>query len=105
MHAGDHVTIFKNLFNSLELATNSNIAEKKGEDFDTEVVSLVTSYYPGLALSTVRQWREAYNRVKHVSKSQADVASYIEGQRQLRMYLVPLRQICAKILTDKMKVI
>jgi len=105
MDAGDHVTIFKNLFNSLELATNSNIAEKNGKDFDTEVVSLVASLYPGLTLSMVEKWRETYNRVKHVPQSPADVASYIEGQRQLGMYLVPLRRTCAQILIEKMKVV
>jgi len=105
MRAGDKVTIFKNLFNSLELATNSNIAEKKGPDFDTEVVSLVASLNPGLTPSMIEQWRETYNRVKHTPQSPADVASYVEGQRQLGMHLEPLRRTCAKILVDKMKVI
>jgi hypothetical protein len=52
--------IFKYLFNSLELSTNSK-KEKKGSDFDKEVSknSLITE-------KQVCEWRELYNRIKHM---------------------------------------
>ena len=81
--------IFKHLFNALELAINFK-SESTGEKFDKYVEA-----HTNMPEATVKSWREFYNRIKHVDKSNNHNITYLEGMQKISSMIVPARR-CAK---------
>jgi hypothetical protein len=82
--------IFKHLFNALELAINFG-RESTGKDFDKTVQALT-----GIHEGSVQRWRDFYNRVKHVNKSNQHNVTHVEGTKNISSILVPIRDSCKK---------
>jgi hypothetical protein len=86
MSVFDRLMIFKHLFNSLEFATNSDGMDRTGPNLDNEVAKITN-----LQTSDVCEWRQFYDRAKHVDRKGKDLTTFIEGMKNLPNFLVPLR--------------
>lgn len=89
MKENSRLFIFKHFFNALELAINFN-SESTGKRFDKSVEART-----GIPETTVQTWREFYNRIKHVDKSEKDNTTYVEGLQRLTSMILPIRN-CSK---------
>ena len=69
----DRIVKFKHFFNSLELVTTM-ANEFKGDAFDNEVARISS-----ISKSDVKDWRDFYNRIKHVQKDVDDIKKYYDG--------------------------
>jgi hypothetical protein len=87
---------FKHLFNALELVSNIDGSAREKENFDSRVASL-----SGVKREDIREWREFYNRTKHVDKHSTDVHKYVTGMKGIgSKYILPLRSCCNGILSS-----
>jgi len=82
----DSLMIFKHLFNSLELATNSDGVDRKDSSLDIEVAKITN-----LQASETCDWRLFYNRTKHIDRTPKDLATFVEGIKNLANFVIPLR--------------
>ena len=89
--------IFKHLFNSLELSTNSDGTDRRGESLDKEVAKI-----SGIAETDVGRWRDFYNRTKHVDKTPRDVTEFFAGLGSITETLMPLRRALTPIITERL---
>jgi hypothetical protein len=93
MNEYSRVFIFKHLFNALELGLNF-CREITGKDFN-EAVQAIT----GISENSVQGWKDFYNRIKHVNKSNQHNVTYLEGTKNVSSMLVPIRNSCKKAIT------
>jgi hypothetical protein len=106
---GEFLTLlkFKHLFNALELITNVTGTDLKRDKFDREAEKIIHSSQTGLTCSinktTIKDWREFYNRIKHVQKDTEDIKTYYEGMNTIGRKLLSLRGSLNKIFLDKIK--
>jgi hypothetical protein len=97
MSSFDRVAIFKHLFNSLELATNSDSKGRSGSDLDGEV-SRVT----GVSISDVASWRRFYDRLKHIDRTPKDITEFVSGMSSIPEHIRQLRPVASKMLLDRL---
>jgi len=90
--------IFKHLFNSLELSTNSDGFDRTGESLDKEVAKV-----SGIAATDVEKWRKFYVRTKHVDRTPRDITEFDQGQLDLPITLIPLRRASTSVITDRLR--
>jgi hypothetical protein len=88
---------FKHLFNSLEVVTNVTGTEWKGDKFDNEVQKIVS-----VSTADSREWREFYNRAKHVQKDSKDINKYYDGIDTLPDKLLAVRSHLNEVLLSKL---
>jgi hypothetical protein len=95
----DRLVKFKHFFNSLELATNMAGTDLKGKDFDNEVHRISS-----VSKSDAKNWREFYNRTKHVQEDSDDINRYYEGVDTLILTsrLLAIRTSLNKLLLSKL---
>jgi len=89
--------IFKHLFNSLELSTNSDGIPRRGESLDKEVAKI-----SGIAVMDAERWRDFYNRTKHVDTTARDVTEFVAGLGNLPETLMPLRRTVTSVIKDRL---
>jgi len=94
----DRLIIFKHLFNSLELATNWDGTDRKGSCLDTEVANVT-----GIQMSEVCDWREFYNRTKHIDRTPKDITAFVKGTENLPQKLMTLRFASEIAIIDRLK--
>jgi hypothetical protein len=98
---------FKHLFNAFELVTNMTGTDWKGKDFDREAEKILLFSQAGLSVkinkATIKEWRELYNRIKHVQKNTEDIRKYYEGIDMLGRKLLSVRGSLNEIFLDKIK--
>ena len=97
MSSFDRCTIFKNLFNALALATNSDGNERTGNVLSAEIAS-VTNEKQAL----VEGWREFNNRTKHIDKNSNDDKKYEDGMKNTPSWILPLRLAAQKTILTKL---
>jgi hypothetical protein len=85
------------MFNALELVVNIDGKDRTGENFDTEAKRLVP------ANIGVKEWREFYNRIKHVHRDSGDIQAYEKGEEHLSDYLKCSRSCVQELLLSKLK--
>jgi len=90
--------IFKHLFNSLELSTNWDGANRTGDSLDNEVAKI-----PGIGVTEVEKWRNFYNRTKHVNRTPKDVTEFVGGLENLSETLMPVRRASTSMITDRLR--
>lgn len=103
----DRISIFKLLFNSLELAVNYDNAEKKGNDFDDKVVDLIG---PTIEIkniqtdskNTITYWRQFYNQTKHPDTKISNLVKFWKKKEDITTILDPLRLITQKIILERL---
>ena len=106
---GEFLTLlkFKHLFNALELVTNMTGTDWKGDNFDREAEKILHTSQSGLTCSInktdIKDWRESYNRIKHVQKDTDDIRMYYEGMDTLGRTLLSLRGSLNEIFLEKIK--
>jgi len=100
MSVFDRLMIFKHLFNSLELATNWDGVDRKGSDLDNEVVKISM-----LQTSEMCNWREFYNRTKHIDRTPIDLRTFITGIESLPSFLKPIRLAVETMIIDRLKLL
>ncbi len=96
----DRLTIFKNLYNSLELAVNSEGSDVSGSKLDEKINSLTND-----SLTTIEGWRNFYSRTKHVNITKRHRQIYSEGIKSVPSWINPLRSACKKIMLQRLNLI
>ena len=91
--------IFKNLFNALELSTNSH-QEYTSNEFDTIVSENTT-----IPSDTVKEWRIFYNRIKHVDESEEQYIAFVSGKDKLTSMICPMRSSTKKTIVKLLNLI
>lgn len=88
---------FKHFFNSLELVINMAGEDKTGDSFDNEVAKVSSA-----SKEESMDWREFYNRIKHVQRNSNEINKYYEGIDSLTKKLQPIRTCLNYILLSKL---
>lgn len=88
---------FKHFFNSLELVINMAGEDKTGNSFDSEVAKVSSS-----RKEESMDWREFYNRIKHVQRNSNEINKYYEGIDTLTNKLLPIRTCLNSIFLSKL---
>lgn len=94
----DRLMIFKHLFNSLELATNYDGCNRYGQSLDTEVATVT-----GSQVSEVSEWRNFYNRTKHIDREPKEISEFVQGIEKLPYLLESLRAALNTLIIDRLK--
>jgi len=79
--------IFKNLYNSLELVGDVNGVGLTDSVLDAEIASI-----GGIDASKAKEWRQFYNRTKHVDKNTTQITAFSDGTNNLKDYVKESRQ-------------
>jgi len=74
MNERDILSIFKHLYNTIELAANYDGSNDKDHSLDLKIANLT-----GESMVDVEKWRKWYNRTKHVDATSAEVASLLQS--------------------------
>ena len=82
----DRGIIFKNLFNALELATNSDGIDRAGDKLSREIVAITNE-----KINSVTKWRKFNARNKHIDLRQEHERSYEDGMKNMASWILPLR--------------
>lgn len=89
----ERLSMFKHLFNAIELSINWNGRNLIGNDFDSAVAAMAH-----VDQNDVREWREFYNRAKHVDTTPNHVDATVRGMEKLPSILLPVRSCASKII-------
>lgn len=87
MESNMALLIFKNLYNSLELVGDVNGVGLIDSALDTEIASI-----SGIDDSKAKEWRQFYNRIKHVDKNTTQITAFSDGTNNLKDYVKESRQ-------------
>jgi hypothetical protein len=90
--------IFKHLYNSLELAVNSDGTDRKRTPLAVEI-ELLTQ----VPRKDVLVWHDFYNRTKHIDKNSTEAAMYNRLLRQLPLTSDQLRATATNVVIQKLK--
>lgn len=90
--------IFKDLYASLELATNSDTDSRLSTNLDSEIANL-----SGIDVTTAQDWRQFYNRIKHVDKNSSNLSTFSQGTQNLNEYIKEIRKTCQKVILSRLK--
>jgi hypothetical protein len=93
----DRIIKFKHFFNSLELTVNMSGVDNRGHYFDNEVKKISSA-----SSAQAREWREFYNRIKHVQQEPNDVNHYYRGLDTLPEKLRTIRPVINEVLLSKL---
>lgn len=91
----DRLTIFKHLYNVLELATNIDDTDRDGPDLDKRMAAVIVT-----PQNKCEHWRDLYNRTKHIHRDSADVETFVSGTERLTEYVPVMRQASGKTLAN-----
>ena len=97
MSSFDRCTIFKNLFDALALATNSDGNERLPDVFSAEIAAITNEKQ-----DMIGKWREFNNRTKHIDKNPNDDRKYKDGMKEMPSWISPLRLAAQKIILTKL---
>ena len=97
MSSFDRCTIFKNLFDALALATNSDGNERLPDVFSAEIAAITNEKQ-----DMIGKWREFNNRTKHIDKNPNHDKKYKEGMKEMPSWISPLRLAAQKIILAKL---
>jgi hypothetical protein len=89
---------FKNLYNSLEYIINVKGPDLKGNDFDKKA-----SQMTGKPAATIKEWRDFYNRIKHIQRNSSDVKTYTEGNNNLANWVLSLRNCTKELIRNELQ--
>ncbi|HEX9862641.1 MAG TPA: hypothetical protein VGB11_05080 [Candidatus Bathyarchaeia archaeon] len=98
MSTFDRLAAFKNLFNSLELATNGDGKDRMGPSLDTEAAKITKT-----TESEIEDWRRFYDRTKHIDRTPNDITKFVKGMESLPEKLMPLRLASEKAIMNRLK--
>jgi hypothetical protein len=97
MKATDRLSKFKQLYNSLEFAVNSDGNEVIGEDFKKEVMRLTNK-----SEQTITKWHQLYMRSKHVSRESIEIRTFLQGERDISTIIPELKIACQEVILKKL---
>lgn len=89
------LSIFKHLFNSLEYSVNMDGKDRVNAEFDNHTCNLVKP--SPLQKEEVKKWRNLYSRTKHIERDPSDLKKYLEGIKNLGIYILPIRKVCRQL--------
>jgi len=90
--------IFKDLYASLELATNSDANSRSDVNLDSEIANL-----SNIDAGTAQDWRQFYNRIKHVDRNSSDLSTLSQGTQNLNEYIREIRKTCQEVILSRLK--
>jgi len=91
--------IFRDLFMSLEMATNWDQGRgRKGEALDAEIAKLTM-----IPQTRIYDWHTLYNRLKHPDEKQEHLIAFEKGIKKLPSKIEPLRFACKKVILQRLK--
>ncbi len=93
----DRRVIFKNLFNAMALATNSDGTDRMGKKLAKEIASITNEN-----LALIEQWNEFNNRTKHIDLGPNDEKKHEDGMKNMPSWILPLRDAAQKIILAKL---
>ncbi|MGC1134959.1 MAG: hypothetical protein WA941_19170 [Nitrososphaeraceae archaeon] len=88
---------YKSLLNSLEFIVNVSGIDLTGDRLDREVYRL-----SGIPVLEARNWRQFYDRLKHVQRSNEDIRKLIEGNRQFTRWMLSLRECTKQLIKSQL---
>lgn len=95
MASMDRLLTFKHLYNVLELVTNIDGINRDGPRLDAHMT--VVTCEPE---NKCEDWRNLYNRTKHIHRSTRDIATFLSGMEKLTDYIPVMRQASGKTLAS-----
>ena len=106
MNNFDGTSIFKHLFNSLELAINYDGKNRKGSSLDNEIAKIIETTIKITnkqedSLTVLKEWRNFYGQAKHADKKISKIFKF----RKIKVthQLDPLRQSTQKVILEQLK--
>jgi len=98
MSTFERLSIFKNLFSSLELSTNYDGNDRMGFDLDKEVNTIT-----GVDTTKIEDYRKFNARTKHIDRNKQDEKEYQEGLNKLGEKIIYLREASQKTIIARLK--
>lgn len=95
MSVFDTLRIFKYLFNTLEFCANYTGTDLKGPTLDFVIAS--KTHFPQ---PEIENWRQFYNRTKHVDKTPKDTTKFFDDSNKLIEILPKIREAAKIMLLD-----
>jgi FAD/FMN-containing dehydrogenase len=93
----DRLRIFKSLVNSLELCANWKGVDNTGPAIDSVIASV-----SNVPQTDVADWRNLYNRTKHVDRSPVDQEQFVIGMEKLPSILPSIREAAKRLIIDRL---
>lgn len=108
MGSFDRISIFKHLFDALELATNYDGKNRKGDDMDIEVVKIVGNFIivenvQKESQSVVKEWRNFYGQTKHIDNKISKILKFQKRKENTSQQLDPLRLTTQKMILERLQ--
>lgn len=98
MSSNERVGIFKNLYSSIEIATNCDGVDRAGRALDSEVNRIT-----GTPTLSMQDWREFNDRLKHINRTPTEEAAYQNGLLRIGEKINPLRETSQKVILHRLK--
>jgi len=108
MGSFDRISIFKHLFDALELATNYDGKNRKGDDMDIEVAKVVGNFIiveniQKESQSVVKEWRSFYGQTKHIDSKISKILKFQKRKENVSYQLDPLRLTTQKMILERLQ--
>ena len=96
----DRLAIFRNLYSALELAANSNGANRDGPNLVLEI-SRVT----GVPQADAAAWRNLNNRIKHSDRTAKESMEFVQSMKDLPSFILPMRSAAKSLILSSLVVL
>jgi hypothetical protein len=93
----DRLGMFKHLFNAVELSTNWDGKNRERDKLDKTIAQI-----SAIQQKDAKEWREFYNRTKHVDRTPSDVTTTIQGMENLPQLLQPVRECARNLIINRL---
>jgi hypothetical protein len=108
MGSFDRMSIFKHLFDALELAANYDGKNRQGDDMDIEVVKVVGNFITvdntqKEFQSVVKEWRSFYGQTKHIDSKISKMLKFQKRKENVSQQLDPLRLTTQKMILERLR--
>ena len=90
-------SIFKELFTSLELATNCDGINRSNHELDSEIGSICETESDNIC-----ELRQYNNRLKHHDKNLQDLSTYQKGSKNLSRNLISLKKLTQTMILERL---
>jgi hypothetical protein len=97
MRDSEPLFVFRNLFNSFQDIVDVQGINLSGPTFDAECSKLT-----GLSASEIENWREFYNRIKHIQLNENHIERFTKGSENILTMTSGLRKVTQQLLLIKL---
>ncbi len=87
----DSLLLFKHFYNAHEIISNIDGRDRNGSDLDLQMATIT-----GASQTDCKNWRDLYNRTKHIHRNLADVSTFVSGTDHVTSYNSVMRPAAGK---------